>query len=435
MSLRLSSTQIAAITLGVLAVALIAVVWRTVPWSAGEAGGRGQLAAHADFSTAEVDRETKFHRQLRPFSLGALAVTLVIAALLGFTPLGPRLIELVSRPLGGSWPVRALLGGLAVSVVAELVTLPLLAAAEVVLRRYKLSTQNWSGWFIDLGKSWLIGAVLASLGFLAFYAIVRVAPRWWWVAMSLLAAGLIFALSFLYPVLIEPVFNKFTPMQNTALRHDLMEMAQRDGVPVKEVLVADASRRTNALNAYVSGYGASRRIVVYDTLLRDAPDSEVKVVVAHELGHAKRNDVLVGTAIGAGGAAAAVLSLFLLSQWPALLRRAGVESISDPRSAALVLALIAIAGLVMAPTQGLISRRIEARADQHSLELTGDPTTFIAMHRRLATKNLSDLKPNPILYAMFASHPSTTLRLGHARDYAKRHDIELSPQAKPETGQ
>ena len=104
--------------------------------------------------------------------------------------------------------------------------------------------------------------------------------------------------SFIFPVLVEPVFNRFTPMPAGDLRDSLLALAKKDGVPVRDVLVADASRRTTALNAYVSGLGPTRRIVVYDTLLNQAPPEQVRAVVAHELGHARNGDVVTGTVIG-----------------------------------------------------------------------------------------------------------------------------------------
>jgi STE24 endopeptidase len=213
-------------------------------------------------------------------------------------------------------------------------------------------------------------------------------------------------------------------MEHTALRQELVEMAARDGVPVRDVLVADASRRTTALNAYVSGLGPSRRIVVYDTLLRDAPPAEVKLVVAHELGHAKYNDVLRGTAIGALGAALAVCLLYLALGWAPLLARAGADA--GPRSIALIMALSALAALATAPVQSWASRRIEARADEHALELTRDPATFIGMQRRLAVQNLSDLEPPAVLYFFYASHPAGPERIAQARDFARREHIELT---------
>ena len=156
-------------------------------------------------------------------------------------------------------------------------------------------------------------------------------------------------------------------------------MAERDGVPVRDVLVADASRRTRAVNAYVSGLGPTRRIVVYDTLLREAPPAEVVSVVAHELGHAKDRDVLTGTLIGALGAAAAVVALYLLGSWGGLLRAAGVDSIAEPRAIALLVAVVTVAGLVAAPAQALRvpagrgpRRRARAGADRRPGHFRGD---------------------------------------------------------------
>ncbi|MDN5803564.1 MAG: M48 family metalloprotease [Microlunatus sp.] len=202
------------------------------------------------------------------------------------------------------------------------------------------------------------------------------------------------------------------------LRDELVTMATRDGLPVRNVLVADASRRTTGLNAYVSGLGTTRRIVVYDTLLREAPADEVRGVVAHELGHAKDRDPELGALLGAIGAAAAVVALYLLGQWGALLHRAGVNSIGSPRAIGLVLAMMAVAGLLSGPLGNLVSRRVEARADQHALRLTEDGAGFAAMQLRLARVNLADVRPPRIEYLLFATHPDTVERLAAARERA-----------------
>jgi STE24 endopeptidase len=226
-------------------------------------------------------------------------------------------------------------------------------------------------------------------------------------------------LTFVFPVLVEPVFNKFTPMPAGPLRTDLVAMAARDGVPVRDVLVADASRRTRAVNAYVSGFGATRRIVVYDTLLERATPDEVESVVAHELGHAKDGDVITGTALGALGAAGAVIGVYLLGSWTGLLRRAGIDSIAEPRSIALLLAVVAVVSIVTGPVENLVTRHIEARADAHALALTGSPATFEAMQARLSVANLNDPDPNRVEYLLFATHPSTVERMAAARAYAR----------------
>ncbi len=188
---------------------------------------------------------------------------------------------------------------------------------------------------------------------------------------------------------------------------------------MRDVLVADASRRTRAVNAYVSGLGPTRRVVVYDTLLREATPAEVTSVVAHELGHAKDRDVWTGTLLGALGAAAAVVALYLLGSWTPLLRLAGVDSIAQPRAFPLLIALVTVAGLLATPVQALVSRRIEARADAHALALTGDPATFEAMQRRLAGVNLADPDPPRWEYLWSATHPSTVERMAAARAYAR----------------
>ncbi|HKE71032.1 MAG TPA: M48 family metalloprotease, partial [Nocardioidaceae bacterium] len=202
----------------------------------------------------------------------------------------------------------------------------------------------------------------------------------------------------------------------------LIKLAESDGIEVNDVLVADASQRTTSLNAYVSGFGASKRIVVYDTLLQDATPAEVRLVVAHELGHAKNNDVLHGTIVGALGAIAGVTLLALLVTSRRLARRAGYPE-GSPRDAQVVpaiLALVACGTLLILPVQNLISRAIEARADVHSLDLTKDPKTFEATQRKLATTNLSDPWPPRLLYAWYATHPTLAQRIAIAQGWQER---------------
>ncbi|MET7866105.1 M48 family metallopeptidase [Micromonospora taraxaci] len=409
----------ALLALAGLTVALVVIAALLIPWHRPPAPRADQLAALRDLPAEQVAKGREFRAALRPGSYTALAVGLLVALALGLTPLGSRLVELVGRPFGGHWAAQAVLGGLAVVLVADLVTLPFAAWRQSVLTRYGLSTNGWSGWAVDLLKSYAVSAVIGAVALFGFYAVIRLAPRWWWAFGAGGAAVLVVLLSFVLPVLVEPVFNRFTPMEQGPLRTELMSMAARDGVPVRDVLVADASRRTKAVNAYVSGLGPTRRVVVYDTLLTEATPAEVTAVVAHELGHAKDSDVAVGTLTGALGAAAAVVALYLLGSWGPLLRLAGVDSVAQPRAFPLLLALVTVAGLVAAPVQALMSRRVEARADAHALALTGDPEAFESMQRRLGSVNLGDPDPPRWEYLYSASHPSTVERMAAARAYAR----------------
>ncbi|GAA1792800.1 M48 family metallopeptidase [Planosporangium flavigriseum] len=409
----------AAAALVALLAALALITALRVPWTSPPAPRADQIAALRELPADAVARGREFRSALRPSMYGGMAIGLVAALALGLTPLGAALVRLAGRPFGGHWLAQALLGGLLVVFAGELVGLPFAAWRHSVVRRFGLSTQGWGGWAVDLLKGYAIAAVLGAIVLVGFYTITHFAPRWWWAFGAAGAAGLTVLLTFVFPVLIEPVFNKFTPLEAGQLRSDLVAMADRDGVPVSDVLVADASRRTRAVNAYVSGFGPTRRIVVYDTLLREAPAAEVESVVAHELGHAKDRDVVTGTLLAALGAAAAVCAFYLLGSWAGLLRRAGVESLAEPRAVALLLAITTVAGLVAGPLQNAVSRRIEARADRHALALTRDPATFAAMQARLSQVNLGDPDPNPVEYMLFASHPSTVQRMATARAWAR----------------
>lgn len=397
-------------------VAVVVLVLLTVPFPV-LPGAHPHVDVARDFTASQLAREEAFHRALRPWVYASLAAGLALAAVLGLTRLGARLVGLVP----GHWTLRAAGGTALVLLLGSLLTLPLDMRSERVLRDYGLSSQNWVGWFDDRARAFGIGLVTTLLVLLPLLALARRMPTRWWAAGGLVAAGLVVAGSFLYPVLVEPAFNKFTPLTAGPTRTALLALAERDGVPVKDVLVADASRRTTALNAYVSGFGSTRRIVVYDTLLKDASEKELELVVAHELGHAKQDDVLHGTVIGAFGAAAGICALYLLLSWGPLLRRAGADGAGDPRVIPLVVLLGLLAPLLLSPLANLVSRHVEARADVHSLELTGDVPTFVSSEQRLAVKNLSDLEPGSLVYALFFTHPSSPERIAMAREWERLH--------------
>jgi STE24 endopeptidase len=415
-----SARRAALVVAVVLGAAFVLVVVLRTPWSLlpDVPGGPTAPDPGAGLPSAVVERAEAFASALRPASLASLVLGLVVSAVLGLTPLGARLVHAVARPLGGGWVWQVLLGTPALMVVGRLVTLPIGAYGEVVRHRYDLSTRSWPLWLRDVGVSLAIDAGLTAVVLLVLVWLIRRAPRTWWAWAAGAAAALVVVGSFLYPVLIEPAFNSFEPLPAGQLRTDLLRLAEENGTPVEDVLVSDASRRTTSLNAYVSGFGSTRRIVLYDTLL-DLPDDEIESVVGHELGHVSADDVLTGTVMGAVGAAAAVASLGWLLTWTPLLRRAGVESPGDPRVVPLVLLLVSLGTLVSTPVQNLVSRQVEARADLHALDLTRDPEAFIQMQQRLAATNLSDPDPPAAWHWFFGSHPTSAQRVAFAQDWVR----------------
>jgi len=368
-----------------------------------------------DFTPEQIARGRALRRAQVPWALGGRLAGLALMLTLGFTPAGADLVTAAGGLLGGSRTAEVLAGTVVLVLLAEAVQLPFTARVRTIRSGYGLVTQGWGGWALDVLRGLALTLLLALPAVYGLYALTEWSPQYWWLPAAGVAALLVPVLSFLFPLLVEPVFNRFTPMPPGALRSALLDLAERDAIRVKQVLVADASRRTTALNAYVSGLGATRRIVAYDTLLRTAEPREVELVVAHELGHVKHRDVLTGTLLGALGAAAAVCLLGLAADWQPLLSAAGAADAADPRSLPLLAACAALIGAAAGPLQCAASRRIEARADRHALELTSDPEQFIAMQRRLAVANVSDVDPPRLLELLFATHPSAVHRIAAAR--------------------
>ncbi|MFI0444936.1 M48 family metallopeptidase [Actinomadura sp. 6N118] len=419
----------AAIAAAVLFAAVGVILVVTTPWHPiPEHVPGGPVAADPalDFTPAEIARSRAFDSALTPPAYARLVIGLALVVVLGFTPLGSRLIGWATARVR-RWPLRVIGAALVLTTVLRLAGLPFAIWSESVLRRYGLSTQSWPEWLVDQAKSLGVTWAIWSIALLLLYWLLRRFPRYWWTGAAAGAFALVIAVSFIYPIVVEPVFNKFHSLPAGQLRTDLLAMAERDGVPVEDVLVADASRRTTALNAYVSGFGSTRRIVVYDTLLK-SPPKRIESIVAHELGHAKRNDVLHGTLIGALGVAGAVCLLQLLLTSPALRRRAQAgQSLADPRSVALLLAAITVATQVGGPVQNLISRHIEARADAHALDVTRDPETFVTMQHELSVRNISELEPDALEHVLWFSHPATPERIAMARDWARQNHAPEPP--------
>ena len=315
----------------------------------------------------------------------------------------------------GPWWVQVLLVVAALTLLGWLVTLPFAIAYRRLQLDAGLSTSSWPAWVADLLKGQLVEIVATSIALVALVGIARRWRRAWPVVAGGVLAAFVVVASFGYPLLVEPLFNNFSSMPASPLRTEIDELAAREGVHLDDVLVADASRRTTTLNAYVSGFGSTRRVVLYDNLLDDTDRDEVLSVVAHELAHAHHDDVLIGSVLGAAGLVFAVGLLGVLVRVTEDRRGPGMR---DPAVVPLVLALLALGSFLALPVQNTISRHIETRADVDALAATADPDAFVAVQRELALHSLGDPHPWRLSQVWFGSHPTTLTRVAIARQYA-----------------
>ncbi len=419
-----SRTGMTVSLLGTLFV-MVLLATALIPWSALTGAITAAADPGMDFTDAEVARARSLRDPLRLLAVVGAVLSLVIALVLGLTPLGAAIVEGVS--FGRGPVVQTIVGVPALLLVGAAFALPLVVRAEQQLRDAGLSTRTWGGFASDQLKAFGLQAVLVTAALGGLFWLIRLTPRWWPFVAAVAAAVLVLVLSAIFPLVVEPLFNKFESLPAGDQRDRLLAVADEAGVRVSDVLVADASRRTSGLNAYVSGIGPTRRIVVYDTLLQTAPPEQVEAVVAHELGHAARRDVLVGSGLGALGAGAVVLVVGLVLTSGGWVARAGADGPGDPRVAGLVLAVVAVATAIAAPATAAISRQVEARADEFALQTTADPDAFVAMQRTLALTNLADPDPPRWVVWWRGSHPTTAERMALARQWAAMNGVPVPP--------
>jgi Zn-dependent protease with chaperone function len=364
------------------------------------------------FTAEEIDRARRYHRPARRVGWVAAGVSFGLLFVLTFTRTGSWL----AAPLDGfpRWAFALSFGALVV-LAGAVFRLPFsMWRGHRHEHRWGFSTRGLRSWLADWLKSVALSAALTSVTLLGLIQVASWLPHAWPAVAAPLAAGLVIVLSFLGPVLFEPVFNRFRPLENRALEQELRALAGRARVPVRHVLVSDASRRTRKENAYVSGLARTRRVVVYDTLLARGTDREIKLVVAHELGHWRARHVFWGTALGAAGAVAGVLVLSALLSFQPLLGAIHASGPADPRIAPFVLLIGALGGVLTQPFGVALSRRWERAADRASIELTGDGPGVAEMERNLAVTNLSELDPSKLSYLFRYTHPAPAERIAAA---------------------
>jgi STE24 endopeptidase len=376
----------------------------------------GNLGASVHFFTREeMQRARRYHRPLYALRLGELALGIAVPAALAFAHAG-RLFD------DRSWPVETMALTALVLVIQAVLLFPASLWRYRREREWGFSTQTARAWILDRAKALAIAAAITCLALLGLVASARLWPTWWPLVAAAGAALFVLFLGFIAPVVLEPVFNRFRPLVDEELADDLRALADRAGVPVRDVLVADASRRTRKHNAYVSGLGQTRRVVVWDTLLDNARPEELRLVVAHELAHRRFRHVAWGTALAMAGTAAYVVVLWAALRWDALRSSLGVEGVRDPGIVPFALFLGAMLELVALPVYTALSRRFERAADRFSLDLTGDAKAYEAVHRSLAIANLTDLDPPRAYYLVFHSHPTAPERLAAGRTWSGKSE-------------
>ncbi|HOF88906.1 MAG TPA: M48 family metallopeptidase [Armatimonadota bacterium] len=338
-----------------------------------------------------------------------------IALLGGFLLLGgARWLGKLAALFDGRWPLAAVVVVGLVTVVMALLTLPLdYYSGFIVPHKYGLSNQTPAAWLRDYLVGGAAGLVITLPLALLFYGLLRIAPGSWWAWLALAAAPITIVLVVIQPVFIAPLFNTFTPLRDDALRREILAMAHAQGIQARDVFQVDASRQSDAANAYVNGFGPTHRIVLYDTLLRDFTPAEIKFVMAHEMGHYVLGHIVRGIVLAVFGVLLAGLAIHLAGGW--LLARhgaaLGAASLAAPALYPLLLLFAVLLGLVGTPPSAYLSRRMEWEADRFALRVTRDPDAGIRAFYKLARRNIALTDPPRWEEALVYTHPSIKRRV------------------------
>lgn len=362
------------------------------------------------FDAAYLEEAAAFRGPRYIVAALGLALRIAVPCLVAFTPLGRRLVARLVDRVGAHRPVLAATAViLAVVVATDLIVLPAAFWMGYIHDgAYGFRTQGLGGWLRDWllasALAWGLVALLASAG----WWLARRLPDIWPPVAGLSASVVLVVIVAAAPLVLEPLELRTEPLAEGSTRTAVENVVLASGEEINEIVVGDASRRSTRQNAYVSGLGATRRIVLYDTLIEAQPPPVVAQVVAHELAHHRNADLGRSTLLGAAGL---ILAAYGVQALMAARQRRGGGAPTDPRSAAVVLAIVVLMLVASHPVQNMVSRQLEAAADLGGLELTNDPVTFIEQRKAVTRANLGDPAPPRWAYLLWSSHPAGASRL------------------------
>jgi STE24 endopeptidase len=348
------------------------------------------------------------------------ALALALPAVLLFTGLSARLRDIASHLAHGRFYPTLVIYLVLLFVLLFLVELPLSYYVGFAREHaYGLSEQRFGKWAGDQLKGLGVGLVVGALVLWVPYWLLAKSPQRWWLLTGLLALPFYTLTLLVVPLWIAPLFNKFGPMKDKALEAEVLAVAERAGVAGARVFEVDKSVDTKKVNAYVTGLGSTKRIVLWDTLLAKLSPAETRYVVGHELGHYVLGHVWTSVLLSSGLTllgllGAHLLSGFLLARFGA---RLGFRELSDVASLPLLMLLLTLFSLLITPPALAFSRYHEREADRFGLELTHDnhsaATAFVALQR----ENLAIPRPGPLYKLFRASHPPIGERVDFINDY------------------
>lgn len=367
-----------------------------------------------------TNRSQEYSRLKERLALAGTAISVAGSVLFVSTGLASKVNRKLLPAAGATLPER-LKYQATLSLGAWLAGIPLgFYSGYVVEHRFGLSTQTAPQWAADVVKSEAISLPLQVALVEGMQWTIRRWPHAWWLVVSGAAIPLTSLLAYLFPVLIAPRFNKYEPLKDQELADRLRALAARSGIEVAEVMQMDMSRRTSKANAFFTGLGRTKRIVISDTMLETFTPDEIETVVAHEAGHQVNRDLwrMIGASSALTLAIAAATDWFGRRVLESRSHLVGTRDLGDPRALPVIAASFMVAGTLLTPLQLAYSRLIERRTDRFALDLTDNGLAYASALEKLAESNLADPNPPRWVVLLLHSHPPLGERIDKARSRA-----------------
>ncbi|SMB98739.1 STE24 endopeptidase [Thermanaeromonas toyohensis ToBE] len=363
------------------------------------------------FTSLDVERARRYQQVMRFSSLLAYLAKTGLLLWLWWSGRAAALSSGALRWSGQRYYLAAGLFFISIWLLLKAVNFPFAFYSGFILQhRWGFSTQTLASWWVDYIKASGIDLLLSGTGTLLFFWSTGRWPFTWWVAAGLFFAVWLLVETFLWPVVLAPLFNRFEPLKEGPVKSMVVALSERAGLKVKEVWVMDASRRTTKANAYFTGLGKTKRIVLYDNLLRDYSPEEVEAVVAHEMAHWKKGHIVKGLLWGMVGG-----FIFFVLLYDILRLTAPGEIIPGrpypPHFLVITLVFLQLISFLAQPVENAFSRRQEAEADRVALELTRNPSVMVELHVDLARRNLQEVAPSAFIEWLTYSHPAPWRRI------------------------
>jgi Zn-dependent protease with chaperone function len=362
----------------------------------------------------------QYHRSGHLIWAGATALELLVPAALLLTGLSARVRSLARRIARGRWFFTVAIYGAAYVLIQAIVFLPFVWYAGFVRQHaYGLSTETAGEWLADWGKGTAITALVVALVLWIPYRLLRASPRRWWLLTGLLTAPLTVLAMIVAPVWIAPLFDEYGPMRDRALEARIHQLAARAGIPDSRIYEVRKSDETRQVNAYVTGFGGTKRIVLWDTLVDRLEPDEVLFVMGHEIGHFVLRHTLT---VILGATLLATLSLLVVHRVAGRLiarfhQRFGFDRLDDVASLPLLVLVGGVVMLATTPAALAVSRWQERQADRFGLEITGDNQAAARAFVRLHDENLA-VPSTGLLYRLWrGSHPDLADRIEFSNRY------------------